>query len=329
MFLVPLQSDKNIMEKDFETFGNRLAKMDKHISKWARRTSVSCYRIYDHDVPQYPFAIDRYEAYLYVTEYQTSYPMNKEEHDAWLGMCLTQMVRALDIPLDNIFYKTRKKQKGAEQYIKSDEEEGFETIVYENGLKFIVNLSDYLDTGLFLDHRNTRKMVLEMAEGKSVLNLFAYTGSFSVYAAAGGAAKVVTIDLSHTYLTWAKENMIRNEFYNPDKHLFVQADVKEWLAFPMTNEKYDIIVLDPPTFSNSKKMLDVLDIQRDHAVLINQALRILSPTGTLFFSTNFRRFQIEANHITTQNIKNISGQTVPNDFRDKKIHHCFEIKKEL
>ncbi len=315
------------MEKDYETFANRLAKMDKHISKWARKSNVTCYRVYDHDVPQYPFAIDRYEDYLYVTEYQTSYPVNGEEHREWLGMCLSKMCAALDITLDNIFYKTRKKQKGASQYSKIDDDESFQTIVNENGLKFIVNLSDYLDTGLFLDHRNTRLKVKELSEGKKVLNLFAYTGAFSVYAAAGGAEKIVTIDLSHTYLNWAKENMMTNNLYDPEKQQFLQADVKEWLAFPMDNEKFDIIVLDPPTFSNSKRMLDVLDIQRDHAVLINQALRRLTPSGILFFSTNFRRFQMEANHITTQNIKNISGQTVPNDFRDKKIHFCYQIQR--
>jgi 23S rRNA (cytosine1962-C5)-methyltransferase len=315
------------MQKDYDMFANRLAKMYKHISKWARKNEVTCYRIYDHDVPQFPFAIDKYEDNLYVTEYQTSYPMTEDEHTEWLGACLTKMVLTTEVNLDNIFFKTRKKQKGAQQYQREDEE-GFKITAYENGLKFIVNLTDYLDNGLFLDHRNTRNMVKENAMGKKVLNLFAYTGSFSVYAAAGGATQVVTVDMSHTYLTWARENMILNDLYDKKKHIYLQADCLTWLANPTTDEKFDIIVLDPPTFSNSKRMLDVLDVQRDHVTLINQCLRLLSPSGRLYFSTNFRRFHLDAPHIATHNIKNISAQTIPNDFRDKKIHQCFLIQRD-
>jgi 23S rRNA (cytosine1962-C5)-methyltransferase len=315
------------MQKDFDMFANRLAKMVKHISKWAKKNNVTCYRIYDHDVPQFPFAIDRYEDVLYLTEYQTSYPMTEDEHMSWLGMCLTKLVEVTEIPLDNIFYKTRRRQKGLSQYTK-ESDEGYGEIVNENGLKFKINLTDYLDTGLFLDHRNTRQMVREEAKDKSVLNLFSYTGAFSVYAAAGEAAKVTTIDMSFTYMSWAKENFKINGFVDPKKYQFIQADVIEWLAQSAGREKYDIIVLDPPTFSNSKRMLDVLDIQRDHATLINQCLRILNPGGSLYFSTNFRRFQMDSVHIATHNIKNTSAQTVPNDYRDKKIHFSFKIKKE-
>ena len=171
------------MTKDYEMFANRLAKMYKHISKWARKNGVTCYRVYDHDVPQYPFAIDLYGDYAYMTEYQTSYPMTEEEHRNWLSYCLVKMVEVFEMPLDNIFYKTRKKQKWLQQHVGFDEP-GFQVIAKENGLKFKVNMTEYLDTGLFLDHRNTRQMVKEQCEGKRILNLFAYTGSFSVYAAA-------------------------------------------------------------------------------------------------------------------------------------------------
>lgn len=315
------------MTKDYDMFANRLAKMYKHISKWARKNKVTCYRVYDHDVPQYPFAIDIYQNFAYVTEYQTSYPMTEEEHRNWLSFCLVKMVEVFEMPLDSIFYKTRKKQKWLQQHVGFDEP-GFQVIAKENGLKFRVNMTEYLDTGLFLDHRNTRQMVREQAEGKKVLNLFAYTGSFSVYAAAGGAAKVTTIDMSHTYLNWAKENMSLNNLFDHEKHSFIQADAIEWLANPTIYDYFDIIVLDPPTFSNSKRMLDVLDIQRDHATLINQCLRRLTADGVLYFSTNFRKFQMDAAHIATHNIKNITSQTIPNDFRDKKIHSCFKITKE-
>ena len=311
---------------DYEMFANRLAKMYKHTSKWARRLEVTCYRIYDHDVPQFPFAIDKYEAYTYVSEYETSYPMEDDEREEWFNRCLTKIALHTDTTIDKIFVKTRKQQRGKSQYEKEDAV-GFETVVMENGLKFKVNLSDYLDTGLFLDHRPLRERVRTEATGKNVLNLFAYTGAFSVYAAAANANLVVTIDLSHTYLKWARENMILNGFLDELKHYFVQDDILEWLTFPPNDTKYDIIVMDPPTFSNSKRMRSILDIQRDHIQLINDALKILKPDGVLYFSTNFRRFRLESSQLNTKNIKDISKQTIPEDFRDAKIHYCFEIRK--
>ncbi len=305
-------------------FANRLAKNYKHIGKWARRQDITCFRIYDADVPQFPFAIDRYENFLYVTEYQTDYPVAAGDYLEWLGGCLQSMAIVTDISIDNIFMKKRKRQKGTNQYEKNSDE-SIKTTVNEHGLKFIINLSDYLDAGLFLDHRNTRMMVREMAEGKRVLNLFAYTGSFSVYAAAAGASHVTTIDLSHTYLAWAKENMELNGVYDAAKHEFVQADVLDWLAKPPYRAQFDIIVLDPPTFSNSKRMLDVLDVQRDHVQMINNCLRLLGKDGVLFFSTNSRKFTLETEHLYTKNIKDITSLSIPNDFRDKKIHKCFKI----
>jgi 23S rRNA (cytosine1962-C5)-methyltransferase len=309
---------------DISMFANRLAKMYKHTAKWARRQEISCFRIYDADVPQFPFAIDRYEDFLYVTEYQTDYPVSAEDYLEWLGGCLQAMAVVTEISIDNIFMKKRKRQKGTNQYEKNSDE-SFKTTVTENGLKFIINLSDYLDAGLFLDHRNTRLLVRESAAGKRVLNLFAYTGSFSVYAAAAGASHVSTIDLSNTYLAWAKENMELNGLYEESKHEFIQADVLEWLEKPPYRAQFDIIVLDPPTFSNSKRMLDVLDVQRDHVAMINYCLRLLGKDGVLYFSTNSRKFTLETERIYTKNIKEITAQTIPNDFRDKKIHKCFKI----
>ncbi len=310
---------------DFEMFANRLSKMYKHTAKWARRKEISCFRIYDHDVPQFPFAIDKYEDYLYVSEYETGYYMDSEEREEWFNRCLMKIASETDTTIDKIFMKTRQQQRGKNQYEKSDEI-GFETTVKENGLQFKVNLSDYLDTGLFLDHRPLREKVRAEAAGKKVLNLFAYTGSFSVYAAAANADFVVTVDLSHTYLKWARENMLLNGFLDEMKHYFVQDDVMEWLAFPPNDMKYDIIIMDPPTFSNSKRMRDILDIQRDHVQLINDALRILAPNGVLYFSTNSRRFRLETAQINSENIKDITKQTIPEDFRDAKIHYCFEIR---
>lgn len=310
---------------EYQMFANRLAKNYKHISKWARRQGITCFRIYDHDVPQFPFAIDKYEAYIHVSEYETGYYMEKEERDAWFLQCLTQIALQTDTPIDNIYLKKRQQQRGKQQYDKYSED-SFETIGYENGLKFKLNLSDYLDTGLFLDHRPLRAKVKSIAEGKNVLNLFAYTGSFSVYAADAKANLVVTVDLSNTYLKWAKENLILNDLFDEDKHFFVQDDVREWLASPPNNTKYDIIIMDPPTFSNSKRMEGVLDIQRDYIELINNALELLSSDGVLYFSTNFRRFKLDAEAINSDKIKDITAQTIPEDFRDKKIHYCFEIK---
>lgn len=307
-------------------FANRLAKNFKHISKWARRQGITCFRIYDHDIPQFPFAIDKYEEYIHVSEYETGYYMEEDEREAWFLQCLTQIALQTSVTIDNIFLKKRQQQRGKKQYDKNITE-SFEAIGHENGLKFKLNLTDYLDTGLFLDHRPLRAKVQSIAEGKNVLNLFAYTGSFSVYAAAANAKLVVTIDLSNTYLKWAKENLELNEVFDEDRHFFVQDDVREWLESPPQNTKFDIIIMDPPTFSNSKRMEGVLDIQRDYIELINNALYLLNPNGILYFSTNFRRFKLDSSALNTDKIKDITLATIPDDFRDKKIHYCFEIRK--
>ncbi len=239
------------------------------------------------------------------------------------AMIVAHMIaEALEVPAARIFFKERKPQRGREQYEKFDEQ-GRSILVQENGLRFVVNLTDYLDTGLFLDHRPTREKVREQAEGKRVLNLFAYTGSFTVYAAAGGASATTTIDLSNTYLEWGQRNMELNGLAGP-QHEFVRADVKAWLE-QAVDGLYDIVVLDPPTFSNSKRMEDVLYTQRDHPELINGCLRRLAPGGQLYFSTNFRKFQLEPERLNTKNIRDITSATIPKDFRNPKIHYCWLI----
>lgn len=253
--------------------------------------------------------------------------MSEEEHDGWMERTLEELAAVIQVGRENIFLKLRQRKPGRlGQYQKLDATQ-HEFIVDENGLKFIVNLSDYLDTGLFLDHRITRQMVRAGAEGKKVLNLFAYTGSFSVYAAAGAAAEVTTVDLSNTYLQWAKRNLELNGFTDPARFHFVQADVKQYLK-TLAPDSFDIIVMDPPTFSNSQRMKDVLDIQRDHPELIQDCIRALRPGALLYFSTNYTRFVLEAEKIQGAGWKDITAATTAFDFEGKLNRKCYRIEKD-
>lgn len=315
-------------------FENRLLKVDRHISKWARRQGITCYRIYDNDLTNFPLVIDRYEQAIHVAEYQRHHSLDETQHQQWLEGCQEVIAKVLEVPRFLVFFKERKRQKGQQQYEKVDTEK-HQRLVQENGLNFLVNLSDYLDTGLFLDHRNTRQMVREQAEGKDVLNLFAYTGSFTVYAAAGGAASTTTVDLSNTYLDWAKANFNVNNLGDQidKKHHFFKADVKQyldWLVERSRNQgpQFDLVVMDPPTFSNSKMMKEVLDTQRDHAALLNQVIVATRPGGVIYFSTNYRSFKLDAEAIKGVEIEEISQRTVPQDFRNKKIHRCFKMQRD-
>lgn len=311
-----------------EMFRNRLQKVYRHRHKQARRMGISCYRIYDHDLPEFPFAIECYEDKIYLAEYLRRHGMTDEEHDAWLLTCTEVITEITGIKSSAIFVRQRKKMShrdSNEQYEKIDSKKEFFT-VEENGLKFLVNLADYLDTGLFLDHRITRQMAREMSAGKRVLNLFCYTGSFSVYTASGGAATVTSVDLSKTYLNWAEDHMVINRFKDKDKYFFVHADVKQYLKTLAPNS-FDLIIMDPPTFSNSKRMKDFLDIQRDHVELINDVLAATTAGGTLFFSTNFTKFILEADQIKATEIKDITKATTPFDFEGKLKRWCFKITK--
>ncbi len=307
-------------------FRNRLVKMYKHRSKLAKRQQVSCYRVYDHDLPEFPLCIELYEDKIYLAEYLRRHGMTDEEHEAWLAECLAVIAEVMDVPAERVYVRQRKRMSHREdQYEKIDTKQEFFTVL-ENGHKFLVNLTDYLDTGLFLDHRITRQMVKELCAGKRVLNLFCYTGSFSVYAAMGGAASVTSVDLSKTYLNWAEDNFVINHLKDKEKYPFIHADVLQYLK-TIPPASFDIVILDPPTFSNSKRMKDFLDIQRDHVELINDTLVATSTNGTIFFSTNFSKFVMENELINASEIKDITKTTTPFDFEGKLKRWCYRITR--
>ncbi len=310
------------LNEKIEMFRNRLSKVFRNISRQAKRRGISCYRLYDHDLPEFPFCIEKYGNKVYVAEYKRQHGLTEQEWQQWLEESLHVIADVLSVNREDVFLRLRQRKQGRPGQYQKLKEEHHEFEVEENGLKFIVNLSDFLDTGLFLDHRITRQFVQEQSKGKQVLNLFAYTGSFSVYAAAGGAAEVSTVDLSNTYLQWARRNMQLNGFMDETKYLFVQADVKQYLKM-LPASSYDLIVMDPPTFSNSQRMKDFLDIQQDHASLINDCMAALKPGGILYFSTNYRKFKLEKDTIKASSIKEISRAITPFDFEGKTSLSCF------
>jgi 23S rRNA (cytosine1962-C5)-methyltransferase len=316
-----------VKEAKFEMFHNRLVKVYRHLSKQAKRLAISCWRVYDHDLPEFPFCIEIYDDYLYVAEYKRKHSMTDEQHDEWMEQCITVMSEVLKIEKEKIFLKLRQRKPGRlGQYQRLDQQKN-ELIAEENGLKFYVNLSDYLDTGLFLDHRSTRQIVREKASDKKVLNLFAYTGSFSVYAAAGNAKEIVTVDLSNTYLKWAQRNMELNGFSDLNKYKYIQADIKQYLK-TLPGNYFDLVILDPPTFSNSKRMGDdFLDVQRDHLSLVNDCLTAMKTDGILYFSTNYRKFELDKEKIKAASIKDITKATTPFDFEGKLRRVCYEMTK--
>lgn len=307
-------------------FQNRLQKVFKHKSKQAKRLGVSCWRVYDHDLPEFPFCIELYNDKVYLAEYLRRHGMEEEEHLIWLEECIDMICNILNLPNENVYIKQRKRMHHRnQQYEKIDIANEF-NIVEESGLKFKVNLTDYLDTGLFLDHRITRQLVKAESENKNVLNLFAYTGSFSVYAAAGNAKSVTTVDLSKTYLNWAEENFALNRLNDPKKYQFIHADVKQYLKTLKPNS-FDLVVMDPPTFSNSKRMKDFLDIQRDHVELLNDVLNAITPGGTIYFSTNFSKFILDEKNIKASSIKDITKITTAFDFEGKLKRWCYLVTK--
>ena len=310
---------------EITAFANRLGKNAKHLIKWARRQNIEAWRLYDRDIPQYPFAIDIYGNHVHLQEYDTGWIMQHAEYEAWLAEVVEAVQFITGFPAEHIHLKQRSRQRGSSQYEKTGRSsEDF--IVHENGRAFWVNLDKYLDTGLFLDHRNTRALVGSEAQGKRFLNLFSYTGSFSVYAATGGAVSSETVDLSNTYLDWARRNFELN-CINPEQHRIIRADVFQYLQNAAAEGKqFDLIVMDPPSFSNSKKMLDILDIQRDHQKLIVGAMNLLASDGLLYFSNNLRSFVLDDSVSEQYAVKDISKQSVPDDFRNKKIHQCWEIR---
>lgn len=313
------------MEGKYQEFYNRLHKSYSRLDKIARKAGITCFRIYDLDMPDFPFVIDKFEDYIYVAEYERNHSLSPREHNYWMDMSKEVIGKVFSCPKENIFVKSRKNIKIREDQYTKVADQKVEIIASEDGLKFKVNLSDYLDTGLFLDHRKTRKMVRNESNQKNVLNLFAYTGSFSVYAAAGGAKEVMTLDLSKTYLDWARENMKLNGFTDENRYHFVQGDVMENITL-LKQGHFDIIVLDPPSFSNSKRMSSSFDVQRDHWWLINKCLPLLAPDGVIYFSTNYTKFKLYSEKISSANIKEITGATKDFDFEKKLKRFCFKIR---
>jgi 23S rRNA (cytosine1962-C5)-methyltransferase len=314
------------MQQKLEMFENRLSKVYKHLSKLALKQNLECFRIYDKDLPEFPLIIEQYGNQINVAEYKSNHKLTDEVYELWLQNSLTIISKVTQIDIEKIHLKLRKRIiDRVEQYQKNDEKKQFFE-VKENGLKFKINLTDFLDTGLFLDHRITRKMVMEESQNKKVLNLFCYTGSFSVYAAAGGATEVVSIDLSNTYINWTKENMQINGFVDEAKYKNIKADVLQYID-QLPNNHFDIVVLDPPTFSNSKMMKTIFDVQAQHVDLINQLLQKMTANSTMYFSNNFTKFILDANAISASTIKDITKATTPFDFEKKLQRWCFKITK--
>jgi len=308
-------------------FGNRLKKNYKHLKKWARKNNITCYRVYDADIPQYAVAIDIYDKWVHVQEYQAPKTVDKNRAFQRINDVIDVVADILETKQENVVLKVRKKQEGSAQYQKQDGKD-YKITVLENDLKFIINMYDYIDTGLFLDHRNTRKLVRALAKKRSFLNLFAYTGSVTVYAAAGGARTTTTVDMSNTYLNWAKDNLSLNG-YTSNSHQFVREDCLKWMEQAIAeNKKYQLIFIDPPTFSNSKKMETSLDINRDHSALLSGCLGLLTDDGQIIFSTNARKFKLDSEVSEDCYIKEITSLTTTEDFRRKPLHRSWCLAKQ-
>lgn len=305
-----------------QMFANRLQKNRRQLNRWLRQNDIQCYRLYDADMPEYAVAVDVYGEHVHVQEYAAPKSVDADKAQARLLDALAAIPQALGIPRENVQVKRRERQTGLRQYERQAEQGEF-LEVREGQVKLLVNLTDYLDTGLFLDHRPMRLRIASEARGKRFLNLFCYTGAATVHAAAGGARTTTSVDLSKTYLDWARRNLALNGF--SEKNQLVQADVMQWLA--KEQGEYDLIFIDPPTFSNSKRMQDVFDVQRDQRTLINEAMRLLAKDGTLYFSNNFRKFELEPELAELYDIEEISAQTIDQDFaRNPKIHRAWRIR---
>lgn len=314
-----------------EMFANRLRKNLKKLTKWIKHNQIHCYRLYDADLPEYAVAVDVYQGekiWVNVQEYEPPKTIDPIKANQRLAGALKEIATVLEIPAEQVFLKIRRKQKNTDQYEKQGDSRRFH-VVEEGGCKFWVNFEDYLDTGLFLDHRPVRLLIQQQAKDKRFLNLFAYTGSATVHAVIGGAVSSVTVDMSNTYLDWAKRNFDLNGIRGD--HKLVRANCLQWLneqANTKHKPQFDLIFLDPPTFSNSKKMDEVFDIQKDHVQLIHDAAALLTPGGTLYFSTNFRRFKMDQDALKNLLIEDISKTMIPEDFaRDAKIHYCWKISR--
>lgn len=336
--------------RELDDFESRLAKRARHLRKWPSRLGITCYRLYDRDCPDVPLVIDRYEDHAHVFETEREHSRSVAQHADWLDAVRARIARVLEIPFQQVHIKQRARQRGTSQHERVSSE-GVTLTAHEAGLRFEVNLSDYADTGLFLDHRQTRAMFQALARNERVLNLFCYTASFSVYAAAGGAESTTSVDLSATYLDWAARNFALNaiagvrRFEQRDHtieeivasttrsgggvHRLVRADVMSFLRSHPKGEFYDLAVIDPPTFSNSKRTPEDFVVQEAHAELITLAASLMTPAGTIFFSNNFRQFRLDEAALRAAGLHatEISHRTVPPDFRNQRIHRCWKITR--
>lgn len=310
-----------------ELLANRLRKRKKHLHRWARKNNVSCYRIYDKDIPEIPLTIDLYEHYLHVSEYPGHKELAAPDSSQWSAAMVDTAARMMGIPIARVYAKRRLPQKGKSQYERIGDA-GERLRVHEGGHAFLVNLSDYVDTGLFLDHRITRAIVASLCDGARFLNLFSYTGAFTVYAAGGGARSTTSVDLSNTYNEWAAENLAINGLKGP-MHRFERQEVFRFLAEARSRgDQYDCIVVDPPTFSNSKKMQGVLDLQRDHGRLLQDCLALLSRNGHLFFSTNNRGFRWQPGDLPRIRVEEITRETIDEDFLSHRPHRVWLLRRQ-
>jgi 23S rRNA (cytosine1962-C5)-methyltransferase len=309
---------------------NRLRKNGRHWGKWARRKGISCYRVYDRDIPELALAIDRYGDFVHAQRYAERWasiadvdPAAEARADDAVSAAIAE---GLGCDPARVVLKTRARQRGSAQYTATGAA-GEPMVVTEGGLRFEVNLGAYLDTGLFLDHRDTRALVRARASGRHLLNLFAYTGSFSVYAAAGGAARSLTVDMSRTYQHWTRRNFLLNGI-DLKRHALACEDVFAFLARAVAQRaRFDLVVLDPPSFSNSKRMAGPFDVQRDHPALLRQCLALLAPDGELYFSNNRRGFRLDPGIESAACFEEITAQTVPEDFRRHRPHRCWRVTK--
>ncbi len=305
-----------------QMIANRLRKNRKQLQKWLKKNEISCFRLYDADMPEYAVAVDYYEGWVHVAEYAAPSKVKPEAAEQRLQEVMAAIPVALDIDPKLVVLKQRSRQKGTNQYRKHDDSNEFFE-VKEGQAKLLVNIKDYIDTGLFLDHRPVRLHIAEKAKGNRFLNLFCYTATASVHAALAGATFTDSVDLSATYLEWANKNLSLNGF-SDTAHRTIRADVLEWLK--TCDNHYDLILLDPPTFSNSKKMTETLDVQRDHVQLIKNSMNLLSRDGQLIFSNNQRKFELDDEALTMFNIENKTDWSIDKDFRrSRKIHHCYFI----
>lgn len=316
-----VRSEPARLSEGGQMFANRLQKNLKQLGKWARKTGVECYRLYDADMPEYALAVDLYRDWVHVQEYAPPRSINPDKAQARLLDALAAIPQALDIDPSRVVIKRRERQAGKKQYERQAQQRQFME-VGEGGVKLLVNLTDYLDTGLFLDHRPLRLRIQQEAAGKRFLNLFCYTATATVHAAKGGARSTTSVDLSKTYLDWARRNLALNGF--SDKHRLEQGDVMAWLE--ADRGEYELIFIDPPTFSNSKRMEGVFDVQRDHVHLLDLAMARLAKGGVLYFSNNFRKFQLDPALEQRYAVEEISAQTLDPDFaRNPKIHRAWQL----